>query len=105
MGTVLGDSLTSYEAQIKVPVQLSGIIRQILTADIHGDDPGCGSYLLQEIVKEDPDVIEPFEDLEYYTSATGIARVAKAALKVLPYDSSLKDEEIDAKAVFCHEAE
>lgn len=56
--------------------------------------------LLQEIVKEDPDVIETFEDLEYYASATGIARVAKAALKVLPYDSSLKDEEIDAKAVF-----
>ena len=56
--------------------------------------------LLQEIVKEDPDVIETFEDLEYYASATGIARVAKAALKVLPYDSSLKDEEVDAKAVF-----
>ena len=47
--------------------------------------------------------LEPFQDLEYYTSATGIARVAVCALDALPDESSLRDmmmSNIDAKAVF-----
>ena len=44
--------------------------------------------------------LEIFKDLEYYTSAVGIARVAKAALDILPDDSELRDvEALDAKAV------
>ena len=35
--------------------------------------------------------LEPFQDLEYYTSATGIARVARCALDVLPDESSLRE--------------
>lgn len=56
--------------------------------------------LLNEIISADPDVISAFEDLEYYTSATGIARVASAALKVLPYDSVMRDMTVDARTVF-----
>lgn len=55
---------------------------------------------------------DAFSDLEYYSSATGIARVACTALDALPDESSLRDlvkqtpegapdySDIDAKAVF-----
>ena len=45
--------------------------------------------------------MEPFGDLEYFTSATGIANVAENALAVLPDDSVLRNESSpDAKSVF-----
>lgn len=64
-----------------------------------------------------PDMkLETFEDLEYYTSATGIARMARAALDAFPDDSSMREfvkeetnddgevrydySDVDAKVVF-----
>ena len=61
------------------------------------DDPDAGD---QNPVKPgDPDAgdqnpvrgLEIFKDLEYYTSAVGIARVAKAALEILPDESVLRE--------------
>lgn len=51
-------------------------------------------------MKELSPVMDTFKDLEYYTSAVGIARDAKAALEVLQDESMLRnEEEIDAKCV------
>lgn len=45
--------------------------------------------------------LKPFGDLEYYTSATGVARVAKAVLTAYSDESELRKYiDIDAKAVF-----
>ena len=45
--------------------------------------------------------LKPFGDLEYFASATGIARVAKAVITAYPDESELRKYlELDAKAVF-----
>ncbi|MBQ3281770.1 MAG: ROK family protein [Eubacterium sp.] len=55
-----------------------------------GDSEGAGAQAGLEI----------FKDLEYYTSAVGIARVAKAALDLLPDESVMREAEaVDAKCV------
>lgn len=56
--------------------------------------------LLDRIISAGGD-IDRYGDLEYFASASGIARMASEALKVLSDDSSLRDIEVlDCKAVF-----
>ena len=56
--------------------------------------------LLQKVIREGGDVA-PFEDFEYYASATGIIRMAKVGAEVLYPDSQLAGcKDMGAKEVF-----
>lgn len=90
LGTGVGGGIIVHGRLVHGTFGAAGELGHMLIAPMHP--------LIHEVHEED---LAPFGELEYYASATGIARTANAYLKAVDTPSTLRDlEELTTKDVF-----